>query len=203
MACRKSNVIPDQSIIQEMGPEALIFCGSTPDEIKISFADGAQAYSNDAGSDSTKEESNRQMWFHLTATLGKLYDAGANIRWDQFHRDLPLSSRRVISTVPAYSWDLKEYWVPYRNDWTLSKGDAYKAVVAPKLESTTIHNIIEETELIGEDENGLRLVVEADISRDDLHGIVQGHVVDGVPLCTPVCDVQHSNQEAPCAKGKS
>lgn len=203
MACRKSTVIPDQSIIQEMGPEALIFCGSTLDDIKINFADGARAYSNDAGSAPFKEESNQQMWSHLTTTLGKLYDAGANIHWDQFHRDLPLRSRRVISTVPAYSWDLKEYWVPYRNDWTLSKGDACKTIVAPKLESTTIHTIIEETELMGEDGNGLRLVVEADISRDDLHGIVQGHVVDGVPLCTPVCDVQHSNQEAPCAKSFS
>lgn len=203
IACRKSNVIPDQSIIQEMGPEALTFCGSTPDEIKISFADGVQAYHNDAGSDSSKKESNRQMWSHLTTTLGKLYDAGANIRWDQFHRDLPRSSRRVISTVPAYGWDLKEYWVPYRNDWTLSKGDACKPIVAPELKSTTIHAIIEEIELTEEDGNRLRLVVEADISRDDLHGIVQGHVVDGVPLCTPVCDVQHSNQEAPCAKGKS
>lgn len=202
MACSKSSVIPNQSIIQEMGQEALTFCGSTPDEIKFGFADGAQAYHNDAGSDSSKKESNRQMWFHLTTTLGKLYDAGANIHWDQFHRDLPPSSRRVISTVPAYSWDLNEYWVPYRNDWTLFKGDACKTIVAPKLESTTIHTIIEETELMGEDENGLRLVVEADISRDDLHGIVQGHVVDGVPLCTPVCDVQHSNQETPCEKGK-
>lgn len=203
MACSKSSVIPDQSIIQAMGQEALTFCGSTPDEIKFGFADGAQAYHNDAGSDSSKEESSRQMWSHLTTTLGKLYDAGANIRWDQFHRNLPLGSRRVIRTVPAYSWDLKEYWVPYRNDWTLSKGDACKTIVAPKLESTTIHTIIEETELMGEDENGLRLVVEADISRDDLHGIVQGHVVDGVPLCTPVCDVQHSNQETTCEKGKS
>lgn len=203
IACRESTVIPDQSIIQEMGPEAPTLCGSTPDDIKISFADGAQVYRNDAGIHLSKEKSNRQMWSHLTTTLRKLYDAGANIHWDQFHRDLPLSSRRVISTVPAYSWDLKEYWVPYRSDWTLFKGDACKTIVAPKLESTTIHTIIEETELMGEDENGLRLVVEADISRDDLHGIVQGHVVDGVPLCTPVCDVQHSNQETPCEKGKS
>ncbi|KAL2285420.1 hypothetical protein FJTKL_08104 [Diaporthe vaccinii] len=113
------------------------------------------------------------------------YHAGADIRWDQFYLDLPPKSQKVISTLPPYSWDLKEYWLPYVNDWTLHKGDVRKAIEIPKLESTTIHTIIEETELFDEDGDKLRLIVEADISRHDLHGIVQGHVVDGVPLCTP------------------
>lgn len=178
-ACRTSDVIPDQCIIHEMGPEA-----------PRSFADGTETSIRVEDWNAPQEELKLQAWSHLTETLRVFYHAGAEIRWDQFYLDLPARSRRVISTLPAYSWDLKEYWVPYVNDWTLHKGDVRKAVDVPKLESTTIHTIVEETELVDEEVDKLRLVVEADISRHDLHGIVQGHVVDGVPLCTPVCDIQ-------------
>ena len=51
----------------------------------------------------------------------------------------------------------------------------------PTLESTTIHRVIEETS----DSEKARIVVEADIAREDFSPLVQGHEVDGVPLCTP------------------
>lgn len=185
-ACRASGMIPKQSIIQVVGLEGPLLYGTTAEETNFDSAGGVRTCHRTEDGNTSKS----YMWSHLTKTLQMLYCAGANIRWGQYHLDLPLSSRRVINTLPPYSWDLKEYWVPYVNDWTLLKGDASKAIVAPKLESTTIHTIIEETEVTEEDSNKLQLVVEADISRDDLHGIVQGHVVDGVPLCTPVCDFQ-------------
>lgn len=186
-ACRISDVVPDQCIIHKMGPEPPI---SLAENISDSFAHSSNTCSIFGDGNAPQEEFKLQMWSHLTEALRTFYHAGAEIRWDQFHLDLPPRDRRVISTLPAYSWDLKEYWVPYVNDWTLHKGDVRKAVEIPKLESTTIHTIIEETELVDEEGDKLRLVVEADISRHDLHGIVQGHVVDGVPLCTPVCDIQ-------------
>lgn len=189
-ACSISNDIPNQSIIHGIGSGAPIPYDTTTDEANTIFGDGGCARTRSEGGDACQPESEAQTWSQLTDALRKFYYAGAKIRWDQYHRDLPRSGRKVISTLPAYSWDLKEYWVPYMNDWTLHKGDAPKAIVAPKLESTTIHNIIEETELDDEGSNKLRLVVESDISRKDLHGIVQGHVVDGAPLCTPVRDLQ-------------
>lgn len=187
-ACRASDVIPDQSVVQFMGPEAPKLLGASLDNISdnSSFGDGLRTCNTTERGIASQDQPKIQTWSHLTETLRELYYAGASIRWDQYHIDRPPSSRRVISTLPEYSWDLKEYWVPYMNDWTLHKGDSSKPTVAPKLESTTIHTIIEETELFEDGANKLRLIVEADISRDDLHGIVQGHVVDGVPLCTPV-----------------
>lgn len=186
-ACRISDVIPDQYIIHEMGPAAPT---SLAEDINDGLADGPNTSNRVDPGNVPQEEVKLQAWSHLTETLRTFYHAGAEIRWDQFYLDLPPRHRRVVSTLPAYSWDLKEYWIPYVNDWTLLKGDARKTIEIPKLESTTIHTIIEETELVDEDSDKLRLVVEADISRHDLHGIVQGHVVDGVPLCTPVCDGQ-------------
>jgi len=54
--------------------------------------------------------------------------------------------------------------------------------VSPKLESTTIHRILEENI----NSQGGKLIVEADISRADLNPLVKGHKVNGIPLCTPV-----------------
>ncbi|CAK1367940.1 unnamed protein product [Cercospora beticola] len=129
----------------------------------------------------------RYVWATMSAALKTLYMAGADIRWSQYHRDFP-SSHKVLP-LPAYSWDLKDYWIQYVNDWSLRKGDAPLVIKerAAKLESTTIHNIVEET---GDDQKA-HIVVEADIAREDLSPLVQGHEVDGIPLCTPsvYCDI--------------
>lgn len=190
-ACQRSNdVVPYQSVIQQVGAEAPILSGKITDGVNFGMEAVARNSSNATGRIAASDEPRPKMWAVLAEMLRVLYCLGANIRWDQYHLDLSPSSRRVISTLPAYSWSLKEYWIPYLNDWTLLKGDVSKVTAISKLESTTIHTIIEDTELVEEGGNDLRLVVEADISRHDLHGIVQGHVVDGVPLCTPVCDLE-------------
>ncbi|KAJ6199961.1 hypothetical protein J3E72DRAFT_186462 [Bipolaris maydis] len=123
----------------------------------------------------------------LTAALKSLYMGGANLRWSEYHRDF--SSAQKVVQLPAYSWDLKEYWIQYINDWSLRKGDPPLLLEqkASKLESTTIHNIVEETG----DAKKVHIVVEADIARKDLSPLVQGHEVDGIPLCTPsvYCDI--------------
>lgn len=53
-----------------------------------------------------------------------------------------------------------------------------------KLEGTAIHRVVEERG----DSQKTHIVVEAGIARKDLSPLVQGHEVDGIPLCTPsVC----------------
>jgi acyl transferase domain-containing protein len=122
----------------------------------------------------------RPTWQVLTATLKSLYEAGADISWPNYHSDFKCSHKVVA--LPAYSWDLKEYWMQYVNDWSLRKGDPPLVISnRPKLESTTIHRVVDETG----DSQKAHIVVEADIARKDLSPLVQGHEVDGIPLCTP------------------
>ncbi|KAI1780725.1 polyketide synthase [Hypoxylon cercidicola] len=122
----------------------------------------------------------RSTWQTLGAALKALYAGGADIRWTEYHRDFK-ASHKVIA-LPAYSWDLKEYWIQYVNDWSLRKGDPPLTISnGSKLDSTTIHRVVEETG----DSKKTRIIVEADIARKDLSPLVQGHEVDGIPLCTP------------------
>lgn len=123
----------------------------------------------------------RPVWQVLTTSLKQLYAAGADIRWSEYHAGFKASHN--VLQLPSYSWDLKEYWIPYVHDWSLRKGDPPLVINGggAGLESTTIHRVVEETERDGK----VRIVVEADITRRDLAPIVQGHEVDGLPLCTP------------------
>ena len=122
----------------------------------------------------------RSTFQSLSAALKSLYEAGADISWSKYHQDFKASHK--VLALPAYSWDLKEYWIQYVNDWSLRKGDAPVMMSkAAKLESTTIHRIVEESG----DSQKAHIIVEANIARKDLSPLVQGHEVDGIPLCTP------------------
>lgn len=60
-------------------------------------------------------------WQVLAQTISKLYMAGIDIQWREFHRDFQ-SSQKVLQ-LPNYRWDLKGYWMQYVNDWSLRKGE--------------------------------------------------------------------------------
>ncbi|KAG4218987.1 Non-reducing polyketide synthase fsr1, partial [Phytophthora cactorum] len=122
----------------------------------------------------------RPVFQTLVAALKSLYTAGADIRWSGYHADFK-ASHKVIP-LPAYSWDLKPYWIQYVNDWSLRKGDPPLVISGnSRIESTTVHKVVEETG----DSKKAHIIVEADVTRKDFRPLVEGHEVDGVPLCTP------------------
>ncbi|KFY21351.1 hypothetical protein V493_07486 [Pseudogymnoascus sp. VKM F-4281 (FW-2241)] len=124
---------------------------------------------------------NKDTWKVLTSSLSTLHSAGAEIRWDQYHRDFT-ASLSVIQ-LPAYNWDLKNYWMQYVNDWSLYKGDAgfLQQPEAAPLSTTSVQRLVDE-KIEGK---MTTVVVESDLLREDLDPMVRGHRVNGVALCTP------------------
>lgn len=109
-----------------------------------------------------------------------LYSSGTEIRWSEYHRDFK-AAQKVVD-IPTYHWDLKNYWIQYVNNWSLRKGDPLLQTSFLKLDSSTVHRVVKED--IRDD--GGELITESDLTRADMHAVVQGHKVWGVPLCTPV-----------------
>ena len=180
-AAQKNGIITDKSLVLEIGPQPIVsamFKSTMPQVQALPSL-----------------RHNADTWEVIAKSISVLYNAGADVSWREYHRDFR-SSQKVLQ-LPMYQWDLKPYWMQYVNDWSLRKGDparlqpvpAQEATPAeltfPTLESTTIHKIVEETVHDGEG----KIVVESDISRPDLNPMVQGHKVNGVPLCTPVRDL--------------
>ena len=116
----------------------------------------------------------------IPRVLAHLYSSGAEINWSEYHREF--ESAQMVLDLPTYSWDLKDYWIQYVNNWSLRKGDPLPQFSMPQIESSTVHRLVKEE--IGLD--GGELIIESDLSRPEMHAVVQGHKVWGVPLCTPV-----------------
>lgn len=127
----------------------------------------------------------------LTALLESLYLSGSEIDWNEYHRDYP-SSHRVVE-LPRYSWDLKKYWIDYRNDFCLLKGeksddasssDSPSSKQAPQFKyiSPAVQKVIDEDH--GTEKS--TAVIESDIFDDRLLPVLQGHLVNGAALCPSV-----------------
>ncbi|KAL8327543.1 hypothetical protein RB597_003732 [Gaeumannomyces tritici] len=119
----------------------------------------------------------------LSASLCTLHTAGLKIDWNEFHNDF-ISSVRNLDT-PAYAFDEKNYWIQYEGDWSLIKNRGFNkalppaTVVKPKLETTTVHKVLSE-----EVKGDVSIVeIETNLSREDIRGVVTGHLVNGAPLC--------------------
>lgn len=177
-AAQEGGVITEKAMVLEIGPQPVVSA-----MIKVTVPQ-VQALP------SLKRK--MDTWEVVAQTISTLYTAGADILWREYHRDFK-SSHKVLQ-LPAYRWDLKEYWMQYVNDWSLRKGDPplvqhvtsqEAARIEPtlqRLQSTTIHTVVEENV----HQNQGSIIVESDISRPDLNPMVQGHKVNGIPLCTPV-----------------
>lgn len=121
----------------------------------------------------------------IVSGLQTLYLAGVEINWNEYHRHFP-SSQTVIE-LPLYSWDLKNYWIQYRNDFLLTKGEQPLPVAPPsrplrKHLSPTAQCIVEESH--GTEKSSM--VVESDIFDEKLLPILQGHLVNGAALAPSV-----------------
>ncbi|KAF7546534.1 hypothetical protein G7Z17_g8371 [Cylindrodendrum hubeiense] len=172
-SARRDGIMTDQSILLEVGPHPAV-----SGMVKATLGPKMTVIS------ALNRKSARDV---LADALKVVYQAGADVSWPTYHDDFK-ASQKVITGLPAYSWDLKPYWIQYVNDWSLRKGDPPLVVDKAeeekmKLESTTIHRIVEESS----SESGAKehIIVEADITRPDLNPLVQGHMVDDIPLCTP------------------
>ena len=130
----------------------------------------------------------------LAAALEVLHLAGVDVDWNEYHRDFP-AAQEVVE-LPRYAWDLKNYWIQYRNDFCLAKGDGMvqqRAVeepaapaAAPKYISPCAQQVIEESH--GAEQSSL--LVESDIFDERLLPVIQGHLVNGAALCPSVSSIQ-------------
>jgi naphtho-gamma-pyrone polyketide synthase len=128
-------------------------------------------------------------WKVLAGGIESLYLNGVEIEWSEYHRDFK-SSHQVLE-LPRYSWDLKNYWIEYRNDFCLTKGDdpAQKPIAGAPVEEQTPVYISPSVQRVLEEHNATdvsTLIVESDIHDPRLAPVLQGHKVNGVALCPSV-----------------
>ncbi|KAK2601858.1 hypothetical protein QQS21_004544 [Conoideocrella luteorostrata] len=123
----------------------------------------------------------------VTESLQALYLAGLDIDWNEYHREFP-ESQHVLE-LPHYAWDLKNYWLDYKNDFCVNRevtgmvaasGDeAQTKAPMYKYISPALQKVLEESH--GSNESSI--VAESDLFDERLLPVLQGHRVNGVALC--------------------
>ena len=123
-------------------------------------------------------------WKVVANSLCTLHTAGLSINWNEYHRGFPAAQQ--LLRLPTYAFDLKNYWLQYTNNWTLTKGDLNVDVSVseskPKLSTTTVQKIIEEDIRTTE----ATVIVQSDLSEPNLLAAIKGHLVNGTGLCPSV-----------------
>ncbi|KFY68272.1 hypothetical protein V496_01192 [Pseudogymnoascus sp. VKM F-4515 (FW-2607)] len=124
-------------------------------------------------------------WKVLAAGLETLYLNRVNIEWNEWHRNFK-SSHNVLQ-LPRYSWDLKNYWIMYRNNFCLTKGEGRTVIDVPPIEkrpsfvylSPAVQRVLEEHHAA----DFSKILIESDIQDPRLAPVLQGHRVNGTSLC--------------------
>lgn len=127
-------------------------------------------------------------WLTLTASLEVLYKQGIDINWHEYHKGLSDGPQPEMLLLPRYAWNLKNYWIPYRNNFCLTKGDLVHDVkyegsyYVPRYLSPSVQKVLEE------DHNSevSTFLAESDIHDERLAAIFEGHVVNNALVCPSV-----------------
>jgi naphtho-gamma-pyrone polyketide synthase len=128
-------------------------------------------------------------WKVISNGLETLYSSGIDIKCNEYHRDFKTSHK--VLTLPRYSWDLKNYWIMYKNDFCLTKGDDPSPTMvattpaqieqkpAPIFISPSVQRVLDQHTA----SDISTLLIESDINDPRLAPVLQGHKVNGAALC--------------------
>ncbi|KAI9691654.1 MAG: Type I Iterative PKS [Bathelium mastoideum] len=122
-------------------------------------------------------------WKTTANGLSLLHSKGLRIDWNEVHREY--DSSHTVLALPSYTFENKNYWLEYTNNWCLNKGEVIEAASKTARERSLPTSSVQK--LIKEDYgNKITLVAESDLSEPDLNNAVSGHLVNGSALCPSV-----------------
>lgn len=123
-------------------------------------------------------------WRTTSSGLSILHRKGLHIDWDEVHREY--ESSHTVLTLPSYTFENKNYWLEYTNNWCLSKGEVIEAPIKKlrdrNLSTSSVQKLTKE-----DYGDKITLVAESDLSDPDLNNAMSGHLVNGSALCPSVC----------------
>ncbi|KXG50019.1 Acyl transferase/acyl hydrolase/lysophospholipase [Penicillium griseofulvum] len=115
-------------------------------------------------------------WASLVKMLSSLYEVGLDIDWNDYHRPFEHALRLV--SLPTYAWNNKNYWIQYRGDWNLTKG---QVLPEPALHVASGFRTSSIQRLYSEDYDSLtaNVLAECNITDPSLKDVIEGHAMNG------------------------
>ena len=127
-------------------------------------------------------------WTSLAKTLGSLWEQGGlAVDWAEYHR--PFERALRLARVPTYAWNNKNYWIQYRGDWNLTKGQVLPAPAPEALpaavsgfHTSSIHRLYSENY----DAATAQVLGESDMTAPALKDVIEGHAMNGYGVASSV-----------------
>jgi iterative type I PKS product template protein len=121
---------------------------------------------------------NEDPWKTISSSLSSIFHVGVDLNWQEYHREFR-QSHEVLS-IPSYAYDDKVYWIDYRENWCLTKGEkSLAAPPPPAFTTTSVHKIVQEIV----NPNTALVIGESDLSEPLLRAVIAGHSINGVGFC--------------------
>jgi naphtho-gamma-pyrone polyketide synthase len=171
-ATRHSNLINDKTIWVEIGSHPV--CSGM---VKSTFGPQATTVASLRRQDDT--------WKVLSNSTSALYLAGIELRWKEYHQDFTAGHK--VLPLPSYKWDLKNYWIPYTNNFCLLKGAPATVVAEAAPVALFLSSAAQKVLETSGDNSSASIVIENDIADPDLNRVIAGHKVNGACLTPSVC----------------
>ncbi|POS87955.1 hypothetical protein EPUL_002500, partial [Erysiphe pulchra] len=126
----------------------------------------------------------------IVKTMVGLHCEGFPILWNEYFA--PHEKAYDLLHLDQYSWNLKNYWLPYKGTWTLDKAhektSALKSWMGPPTLSSTSSPLISSSihRIISDEYRDFRryLVTSSDIMRGDLWDAVHSHRIRNVEVAS-------------------
>ena len=141
-------------------------------------------------------------WETVAGVLKAAYEYGLPVDWKAYHGEFS-DCLALLSDLPAYAWDYKDYWTPYTTppSWeieealTVAKNVASAApeqaqpLVSGFIATMSLHNLVEES--LDASTGTVKATFLTETSAPGLRKAIEGHVVGGhavMPLAV-FCDM--------------
>ncbi|EDP47078.1 hypothetical protein KXW98_000949 [Aspergillus fumigatus] len=131
---------------------------------------------------------NEDNWSTFARSMAQLHNLGVDLNWHEWHAPFE-SELRLLTDLPAYQWNMKNYWIQYNGDWMLRKDGKSSAAAAashphqaipPALRTSLVHRLVCESV----QETRVEVIVESDILHPDFFEAMNGHRMNGCAVAT-------------------
>ncbi|KAL8709007.1 MAG: hypothetical protein Q9220_006216 [cf. Caloplaca sp. 1 TL-2023] len=117
-------------------------------------------------------------WATMAKSVGHAYEAGAGVTWFEYEKEY--ASTLTLLELPSYAFDLDNYWLQYKGDWSIRKGDypstepVQSQYLTPCLQKVAHENF-------GDGNASITFV--SSLAEARLKNLAGGHKVNGHSLC--------------------
>ncbi|CRL29453.1 Beta-ketoacyl synthase [Penicillium camemberti] len=166
-ATRHSSLMNDKTIWVEIGSHPV--CSGM---VKATFGPQATTVASLRRQEDT--------WKVLSTSISALYMAGIELQWKEYHQDFTAGHK--VLPLPSYKWDLKNYWIPYTNNFCLLKGAPAVPVAEAAPVAVFLSSAAQRVLETSGDNASASIVIENDIADPELNRVIAGHKVNGACL---------------------